>query len=209
MVTQPLERWAASKETLSRVETWAWRSHQASASAPGGAGSAAPAAAATVEEGASTVEEGDAPGAPAQSRLAGQRGKTIYGNWTPTGSALHDAVNTGNLTAARAELTGGASTEVLNQGYNETPLHRAAILGHVAIVAELLSKHANVTAKRSDLQYKCRFVSEFSIENAEIMENCPRKTMILGLKMATYFAIRGSGGFSVLQSVYIKIMILQ
>jgi hypothetical protein len=26
-----------------------------------------------------------------QSKLPGQRGKTIYGNWMPAGSALHDA----------------------------------------------------------------------------------------------------------------------
>ena len=30
-----------------------------------------------------------------------------------------------------------------------------------------------------ELQYKCQLVSEFSIENAERMENCPWKTMIL------------------------------
>ena len=47
-----------------------------------------------------------------------------------------------------------------------------------------------------ELQYKCHPLSNISIENAERMENCPWKTMILYWKVAIYFAIRGTGRHS-------------
>jgi ankyrin repeat protein len=43
----------------------------------------------------------------------------------------------------------GTSPNVVNQGYLETPLHRAAIKGDVAIVQELLRANANIQAQRS------------------------------------------------------------
>ena len=42
-----------------------------------------------------------------------------------------------------------------------------------------------------ELQHKRQLLGVFSIGNAERMENFPSKTMILYLKMADYFAIRG------------------
>ena len=74
--------------TLQKAESegWAWRDHQTEASAS------------SVH---ATAEEADAP--PQQS-VKGQRGKVMGGTWIPTGSALHDAVNAGDLSKARSEL---------------------------------------------------------------------------------------------------------
>ena len=40
---------------------------------------------------------------------------------------IHDAAERGDLAAVRAELAKGVSTEVQDEGYCQTPLHRAAI----------------------------------------------------------------------------------
>ena len=49
-----------------------------------------------------------------------------------------------------------------------------------------------ISGRYCELQYKCHNKNEFSIENAEIMANCPWKMMIFYWKMAIYFAIRGT-----------------
>ena len=46
-------------------------------------------------------------------------------------------------------------------------------------------------ASSSELQYQCRFRFEFSIGNAEKMENCPWKMMIFYWKMADSYEIQG------------------
>ena len=62
---------------------------------------------------------------------------------------IHDAAERGDLAAVRAELAKGVSTEVQDEGYCQTPLHRAAIKGEVEVVLELIKANANLEAKRS------------------------------------------------------------
>ena len=45
----------------------------------------------------------------------------------PRQSPLHTAAESGDVAAVQAELAKGEGTEVLNDGFNETPLHRAAV----------------------------------------------------------------------------------
>eukprot|EP01043_Picozoa_sp_COSAG02_P030219 COSAG02_NODE_1920_length_10374_cov_9.792409_4_plen_284_part_00 len=92
-------------DTLRKAESegWAWRDHQIRESRASGARPVQPAA-----------EEAEAS---AHQRLKGQRGQMIGSTWIPTGSALHDAVNTGNHDAVRSELAavrGYASTALFH-----------------------------------------------------------------------------------------------
>jgi len=107
---------AAEVGTTRRAESegWAWRDHQASSTprragyrrapasplAPTPAPAPAPAAARASAEEAEAEAEAEG----AQRDLPGQLGKVMGGQWVPTGSALHDAVNIGSLSAVRAEL---------------------------------------------------------------------------------------------------------
>ena len=56
----------------------------------------------------------------------------------------------------------------------------------------ILQAGLDSVAQYCELQYKCQGFVESSIENAEIMENCPWEMMILYWKMADSFAIRGT-----------------
>ena len=71
-------------------EGWAWRDHQTEASAAG------------VDRSVQTTAE--EAGALPQQNLKGQRGKMMGDAWIPTGSALHDAVSSGDLSAVHSEL---------------------------------------------------------------------------------------------------------
>lgn len=62
---------------------------------------------------------------------------------------LHSAAESNNVAAVRAELAKGISTEVRNAGFEETPLHKAAVKGSVAAAEELLRAGADVAAVRS------------------------------------------------------------
>ena len=148
--TGPAFRWAQFKG-------WAWRDHQFKMLRSSGPHP--------------TANEAEAP---TQQHLKGQRGKMMGTTWIPTGSALHDAVNIGNLSAVHSELAAvrttirisfslaiclakqsfsawcslkhptlplppqGTSTECVNQGYLETPLHRAAVKGPLGSATRIL-----------------------------------------------------------------------
>lgn len=79
-------------ETLRRAKSdgWAWRDHQNKSSGVSCARSSQ----------ASTDEAEP----PSQRHLKGQLGKIVGNTWVPTGSALHEAINTGNLSAVQSEL---------------------------------------------------------------------------------------------------------
>ena len=67
----------------------------------------------------------------------------------PRQSPLHTAAESGDVAAVQAELAKGEGTEVLNDGFNETPLHRAAVKGQINTALELLRAGASLTAKRT------------------------------------------------------------
>jgi hypothetical protein len=65
------------------------------------------------------------------------------------GTALHSAAECNDLAAVRVELAKGVSTEVRNAGFEETPLHKAAVKGSVEAAGELLRAGADIAAVRS------------------------------------------------------------
>jgi hypothetical protein len=71
-------------------EGWAWRDHQIRA-----------ARASTAHRVQTVAEEAEAL---SQQSIKGQRGEMMGNTWIPTGSALHDAVNIGDLSAVLSEL---------------------------------------------------------------------------------------------------------
>ncbi len=65
-------------------------------------------------------------------------------------TSLHRAAESGDVLAVReAVRREPEAVHGVTKGYNETPLHRAAVNGHDTVVAELVSAGADVNAERS------------------------------------------------------------
>ncbi|MFH0902011.1 MAG: ankyrin repeat domain-containing protein [Pseudomonadota bacterium] len=75
--------------------------------------------------------------------------QTASGASPPSGAELHLAAWEGNVERARQLLDNGTAVAEKEQGSEWTPLHRAAMAGHLAVAALLLERGADPNARAS------------------------------------------------------------